>query len=154
MFWQCFVRSCRIFTFKDGHWPLALWPGSLQSFSLALRSSFQTILICVFFFFNLVTPLVGHHGFPGGSDGKESACNAGDLGSIPGLGRSPEEGNGNPLQYSCLGNPMNRRAWQAIVHGATKCQTRPSDWHFHFPGSTHYLPPQRNSWQLSLNGLL
>ena len=46
--------------------------------------------------------------FPGGSDGKESACNAGDLDSIPGLGRSPEEGHGNPLQYSCLENPMDR----------------------------------------------
>ena len=49
--------------------------------------------------------------FPGGSDGKVSAYNAGDLGSIPGLGRSPGEGNGNPLQYSCLENPMDRRAW-------------------------------------------
>ena len=49
-------------------------------------------------------------GFPGGSDGKESACNAGDQGSIPGWGRSPEEGNGNPLQYSCLENPMDRGA--------------------------------------------
>ena len=50
-------------------------------------------------------------GFPGGSDGKTSACNAGDLGSIPGLGRSPGEGNGNPLQYSCLESPMDRGAW-------------------------------------------
>ena len=50
---------------------------------------------------------------PGGSDGKESACNAGDLGLIPGLGRSPGEGNGNPLQYSCLGNSMDRGAWRA-----------------------------------------
>ena len=49
-------------------------------------------------------------GFPGGSDGKASTCNAGDLGLIPGLGRSPGEGNGNPLQYSCLENPMDRRA--------------------------------------------
>ena len=56
------------------------------------------------------------NGFPGGSAGKESACNAGDLGSIPGLGRSPGEGNGNPLQYSCLENSLNRRAWQAIVY--------------------------------------
>ena len=47
-------------------------------------------------------------GFPGGSDGKESACSAGDPGSVPGLGQSPGEGNGNPLQYSCLVNPMNR----------------------------------------------
>ena len=62
-------------------------------------------------------------GFPGGSDGKESACNAGDPGLIPGLGRSPGEGNGNPLWYSCLENSMDRRAWQAIVHGVTKSWT-------------------------------
>ena len=66
-------------------------------------------------------------GFPGGSDGKESACNAEDLGSIPGLGRSSGEGNGNPLQYSCLGNPMDRGAWWVTVHGATKSQTRLSN---------------------------
>ena len=61
--------------------------------------------------------------FPGGSDGKESPCNAGDEGSIPGSGRSPGEGNGNPLQYSCLENPMDRGAWQAIVHGVTESDT-------------------------------
>ena len=61
--------------------------------------------------------------FPGGSDGKDSACNVGDLGSIPGLGRSPWEGNGNPLQYSCLENPMDGGAWQATVHGVAKSQT-------------------------------
>ena len=61
--------------------------------------------------------------FPGGSDGKESACNAGDLGSTPGLGRSPEEGNGNPLQYSCLENSMDRGAWRATVHGVAMSQT-------------------------------
>ena len=66
-------------------------------------------------------------GFLGGSAGKESACSAGDLGSIPGLGRSPGDGNGNPLQYSCLGNPMGRGAWQPTVHGVTKSQTRLSD---------------------------
>ena len=54
-------------------------------------------------------------GFPGGSDGKESACSAGNTGLIPGLGRSPGEGNGNPLQYSCLGNPMDGGAWQTTV---------------------------------------
>ena len=54
-------------------------------------------------------------GFPGGSDGKASACNGGDLGSIPGLGRSSGEGNDNPLQYSCLENPMDRGAWQTTV---------------------------------------
>ena len=55
--------------------------------------------------------------------GKEFACNVGDLGLIPGLGRSPEEGNGNSFQYSCLGNPMDRGALWAIVHGVTKTQT-------------------------------
>ena len=59
-------------------------------------------------------------GFPGGSDGKESACNAGDLGLIPGLGRFPGEGNGNPLQYSSMENPADRGAWWATVHGVTK----------------------------------
>ena len=60
----------------------------------------------------------------GGSEFKASACNAGDLGSIPGLGRSPGEGNGNPLQYSCLENPMDRGAWWATVHGIAKSRTR------------------------------
>ena len=64
-------------------------------------------------------------GFPGCSDSKESACNAGDLGSIPGSGRSPGEGNGNPRQCSCLENPMDRGAWWASVH-ATLLQSRPS----------------------------
>ena len=59
-------------------------------------------------------------GFPSGSDGKESACNEGDLGSIPGSGRSPGEGNGYPLQYSCLGNPMDRGNWWATVHGVAE----------------------------------
>ena len=63
-------------------------------------------------------------GFPGGSGGKESACNIGDPGSIAGSGRSPGEGNGNPLQYSCLENPMDRGAWLAIVHGVAKSQIR------------------------------
>ena len=66
-------------------------------------------------------------GFPGGSEDKASACNAGDLGSIPGLGRSPGEGNGNPLQYSCLENPMDRGSWHATVHGVAKSRTRLSD---------------------------
>ena len=59
-------------------------------------------------------------GFPGSSAGKESACNVGDPGSIPGSRRSPGEGNGNPLQYSRLENPMDRGAWQAAVHGVSK----------------------------------
>ena len=65
-------------------------------------------------------------GFPSGSAGKESTCNtgdSGDLGSIPGWGRFPGGGNGNPLQYSCLGNSMDRGDWWVTVHGVTKSQT-------------------------------
>ena len=68
-------------------------------------------------------------GLLGGSDGKESACSVGDLCLIPGLGRSPEEGNGNPLKYSCLENPMDRGAQWATVHGVAKSWTQPSDYH-------------------------
>ena len=71
-------------------------------------------------------PILVVLGFPGGSDGKESACNVGDLGSVPGLGRSPGEGKDYPLQYSGLKNSMD-----AIVHGVTKSQTGLSDFHFH-----------------------
>ena len=79
---------------------------------------------------------VFHHcshtqGFPGGSDCEESACNVGDLGSIPGLLRSPGKGTSYALQYSCLENSMNRGAWWATVHGVEKGRTRLSDFHFH-----------------------
>ena len=65
--------------------------------------------------------------FPVVSEGKVSVCNAGDLGSIPGSGRSPGEGNGTPLQYYCLENPMDGGAWWAAVHGVAKSRTRLSD---------------------------
>ena len=68
-------------------------------------------------------------GFPGGSNGKETSCNAGDPGSILGSGRSPGVGNGNPFQYSSLENSMDRGAWRAIVHGVTKSWTRLPDEH-------------------------
>ena len=80
------------------------------------------------FFFFLVLFL----GFPGGLNGKESACDAGDLGSIPESGRSFGEGNGNPFQYSCLENSMDRGAWKATVHEVENGRTLPSDFHFHF----------------------
>ena len=73
-------------------------------------------------------------GFPGGSEVKASACNAGDLGSIPGLGRSPGGRHGNPLQYSCLENPLDGGAWWATVHGVAKNRTRLSD----FVSSTYF----------------
>ena len=70
-------------------------------------------------------------GFPGDSDGKESAQNAGDPGLSSGSGRSPGEGNGYTLQYSCLENPMDRGPWQATVHGVTKSQRQATNTHFH-----------------------
>ena len=73
-------------------------------------------------------------GFPGGSDGKESACNVGDPGSIPGLGRSPGERNGHPLQYFGLENSMD-----CIVHGVAKSRTRLSDFHFHLKSGIYRI---------------
>ena len=70
-------------------------------------------------------------GLPGGSEVKNPPTSAGDTSSIPGLGRSPGEGNGYPLQYPCLENPVDRGAWWAAVHGVTKSRTRLSDRHFH-----------------------
>ena len=98
-------------------------------------------LLCANQFYHL--PTMG----PGASDGKVSACNVGDLGSIPGLGRSPGEGNGNPLQYFCLENPMDGGAWRAAVHGISKSQTRLSDFtSLHFtmgPQRTPQMLPQK-----------
>ena len=73
--------------------------------------------------FNVIKTYTIFTGLPGGSDDKESACNAGDLGSIPGLGRSPGGGHGNSLQCSCLENPMDRGARQVTVPGAAKSDT-------------------------------
>ena len=64
--------------------------------------------------------ILNYHQFPGDSDGKESAYNTGDMGLIPGSGRSPGEGNGNPLQYSCLENSMDKGAWKSTVYGLQK----------------------------------
>ena len=75
-------------------------------------------------------PTVLYLGFPGGSVGKESACSVGDLDLIPGLGRSAGGGHGNPLQYSCLENAMDRGAWWATVHRVAKSRTRLNDEHF------------------------
>ena len=82
----------------------------------------ETILVVIYF----LLPMC----FPCGSDGKESACNVGDPGSIPGSGRSPGEGNGDPLQCSDLENSMDRGAWWATVHGVAKSQTLLRDYIF------------------------
>ena len=91
----------------------------LKSRDITLPTKVHLVKVMVF-------PVV-IYGFPGGSEVKASACNVGDLGSIPGLGRSPGEGNGNPLQYSCLENPMDGGAWWATVHGVPKSGTRLND---------------------------
>ena len=75
-------------------------------------------------------PLLCSTGFPGGADSRESACNAGDPGLIPGSGRSPGEGIGNRLQYSHPDNPMDRGVWWATVHRVTKSRTQLSNYHF------------------------
>ena len=87
-------------------------------------------------------------GFPGGLAGKQSACNAGDLGSIPGLRRSTGEGNGYPLQYSGLENSMD-----CIVHGVTKSQTGPSDFHLHEQLSLNFFFLMRTSLMVQRLGL-
>ena len=97
------------------HW--ATW----ESPSWATHSFF-------FNFLNWYAHKIHTLGLPRWLSGKESACQAGDAGSTPGSGTSPGEGNGNPLQYSCLGNPMNRGDWRATVHGVAKSQTRLSDY--------------------------
>ena len=81
--------------------------------------SCQHLVLSVFWILTILISV----GFPGGSEVKASACKAGDPGSIPRSGRSAGEGNGNPLQYSCLENPMDRRAWQVTVHGVGKSRT-------------------------------
>ena len=95
---------------------------------------YMYMYMCIYMYTHTHIDTDGHtqkqlwiQGFPGGSDGKASACNAGDPGSIPGSGRSPGEGNGNPLQYSCLENSIDEGGWQATVHGVAKSRTRLSD---------------------------
>ena len=94
--------------------------------SLKVRSTFLVLLLIVYLF-------VYHHsvkGFPRGSDGKESSRNVGDPSSIPGLGKSPGGGNGNPFQYSCMENSMDRGAWRATIHRVAKSWTWLSNFTF------------------------
>ena len=98
------------------------WRPQKSSFCLHLHMA-APLCLCVF---PLRLPVAGFRGFPGVSVIKNSSANAGDTGdacSVCASGRSPGEGNGNPLQYSCLGNPMDRGVWQAIVHSIAKSQT-------------------------------
>ena len=109
--------------------PDATWIARLQSHEIILvpRGKGNLVLFCLFgrFLKNIyLFGCIGSYGLPWWlSQVKNPPANAGDTGSIPGSGRSPGEGNGNPLQYSCLGSPLDREAWQAKVHGVTQSQT-------------------------------
>ena len=95
----------------------------IDTLSVSLPEWDHGLFVISFFQFLLnrfLFQALGKDGFPSGSDSKESACNAGNPGSIPGSGRSPREGNGNPLQYSFLDNTMDRGAWRATIYGVTK----------------------------------
>ena len=102
-----------VFLSLDVHAHDPRWIPSWQNHFMVCR--YEHDKLCISWFYQ---------GSPGGSDGKEFTCNAGDLCLIPGLGRSPGGGNGNPLQYFCLNNPVDRGAWWAAVHGVTKSQTQ------------------------------
>ena len=96
-------------------------------------------------------------GFPGGSEVKASVCNAGEPGSILESGRSPGEGNGNPLQYSCLESPMDRGAWRATVHGVAKSRTRLSDFTHSLRLVIMFLPSSKHllmSWLQSPSAVI
>ena len=103
-------------------------PGLLHSRKILYHLSYREVPI--FFYYT---------GFPGGSDSIESSCNAGDPGSILGSERSPGEGNGNPLQYSCLENSMDRGAWWAPVHGLTKSRTQLKQLNTHTSNTDSYF---------------
>ena len=124
--------STSILPMNTQGWSPTEWTGwiSLQSKGLSRVLSNATVQKHQFFGAQLSFFIV--HLFPGGPDGKVSACIAGDLGSIPGLGRSPGEGNGNPLQYSCLENSMDEGDWQAIVQWVAKSRTLLSNFTFTF----------------------
>ena len=103
--------------------PTALYRILISIQTLQLGMVTQEVEFCAF---NGIY-IVHGQGFPGGTSGKESTSNAGDTGLIPGSGRAFGEGNGNPLQYSCLENSIGRGTWQAAVHGATKSWTQLSN---------------------------
>ena len=116
------------------HLDIKYWRDQLGPFGLIIHLRFA-FLINFLFWWSVHGGVLKFHtllvfDFPGGSDGKASAYNVGDPGSIPGLGRSPGEENGNPLQYSSLGNPTDGGSWQATVHGVTKSRTRLRDFTF------------------------
>ena len=104
----CGIFSCSMWILSYGMWDLVPWPG-IKPKPPALGAQ------------SISHGTTKEEGFPGGTSGKEPTCQCRSL--IPGLGGSPREGNGNPLQYSCLENPMDRGTWWAVVHRITKSKT-------------------------------
>ena len=115
----CFLMGLKAALEAMGRRHQPQWTGTagLPGFPGLTLTSFQPLLHGAF------SPALVYEGFPGGSDSKGSVCSAGDPGSITGLGRYPGEEKGNPRQYSCLGNPMDRGAWRATVHGVPTSDT-------------------------------
>ena len=117
-------------------------------------TEFIIILLLLFMFWFLGCEVCGILGFPGGSVVKNPPAKAGDVGLTPGLGRSPGGGNGNPLQYSCLENPVDRGAWRSMLCGVAKSQTQLSDWAHTHTGSQFLgqgSHPHPLYWKESLN---
>ena len=107
----------------------------MEYYSAMKRNAFKSVLMRWMNLEPIILSEVSQkkeHNYCIGSEDKASACNMGDPDSIPGLGRSPGEGNDNPLQYSCLENPMDRGAWWATIYGVTKSRTRLNDFTFTF----------------------
>ena len=122
-------------------WYLSFWLTSFAWLTICLSMLLQNGIISFFLWLSSIPP-----GFPGDSDSKESACNAEDPGSVPGSARSPGEGNGYPLQYSCLENSIDRGACQATVYEVALSQKWPSDWHFHCVCAPRLLYPLICQW--------
>ena len=122
-FWICWVET-KIFSRSLTRTAVGMYVSFLLG--RVFMTDWPAALLCWLFdgLRSTLGILLEQQGFPGGSDDKEPTCSAGDSGLIPGLGRSPREGNGNPLQYSCLENLMDRAAWLAAVHGVLKSWTR------------------------------
>ena len=116
--------SCLENPMDGGAWWAAIYGVAQSRTRLKQLSSRSSSSVYVSMLLSPFVPPSPFLGFPGGPAGKESTCNEGDMGSIPGVGRSPGEGNGNPLQYSYLEDPMDGGAWWAAVHGVAKSRTQ------------------------------
>ena len=124
--WDLAYGGCSIYGSLSLSAKDELWWSSRMNTGPSVRSLYINPVIGRTYYllvFGFLSDYKKRKGFPGGSDSKESACNASDQSSIPRLGKSPGEGNGYPLQYSCLENSMKRGVWETVIHGVAKSQT-------------------------------